>query len=210
MRIVLIRKIKRDAQIIMDTGEELLLRYEVCVKNGLRKNDLINADLILELEKQNKIFSAKETAFNILSRRNHSIKELERKLQQRRIEKEIIDEIIAYLIESNFLNDERFAREFLEERLRLKTVGLEKIKNELYSKGIQREIIKSVLMEKGELDETENALQLVQKRMKLFNRKTTDKKILKQKIYSFLHSKGYNYDTIENVINKMDSEFTPN
>jgi hypothetical protein len=67
MRIVLIRKIKRDAQIIMDTGEELLLRYEVCVKNGLRKNDLINADLILELEKQNKIFSAKETAFNIFS-----------------------------------------------------------------------------------------------------------------------------------------------
>jgi regulatory protein len=206
MQIVSIRKIKRNVQIIFDTGEELLLRYEVFIKSGLRKNDITDTDLIADLEKQNKIFSAKETAFNILSRRNHSVKELERKLLQRRIEKNIVNEIIIDLIKSNYLNDEKFAREFLDEKLRLKTIGLEKIKKELFAKGIHREVINEVLSEKGELDESENALLLVYKKMKFFERNTADARKLKQRIFSFLLSKGYNYDTIEKVMNKINSE----
>lgn len=206
MKIISIRKVKRDVHIIFDTGEELLLRYEVFLKSGLRKDDSIDNNLVPELEKQNKLFSAKETAFNLLSRRNHSVKELERKLLQRRIEKDIINEIIADLIKSNFLNDEKFAREYLEEKLRLKNVGLVKIKNDLYARGINREVIKAILNEKSELDETENAFNLIQKKLKSFNKKTTDPRKLKQKVYSFLLLKGYNYDTIESVMNKIKSE----
>jgi regulatory protein len=206
MNIISIRKIRRDAQIIFETGEEQLIRYEVFIKSGLRKNDSVDEEIIHSLEKENKKYLAKEKAYNILARRNHSTKELERKLIQRKFERGIIKEIIDELVNLNFLDDERFAREYLEEKLRFKNVGLEKIKNELFYKGVPREIIKNIIEEKTDIDETESALQLAEKKIKSILKKVTDRRIIRQKIYSFLLSKGYKYETIENVINKIKPE----
>ena len=204
MQIIAIGKIKNDIQLIFDTGEELLLKYEVFIKSGLKKNDSVNDSLMLNLIEQNKLFLAKKTALNILSRREHSKKELERKLYQRKVEKKIIEEVIYEFSNLNYLDDGRFAKEYLEEKLKLKSSGIEKIKKELYAKGVSREIIKSVLDEKGNIDETDAAYNLVYKKMKSFARKTQEKRKVKQKIYSFLLSKGYEYDTIEKVLNKIN------
>jgi regulatory protein len=209
MQIIAIRKIKNNVHVIIDTGEELLLNNEVFIKNGLRKNDILDVSQILNLNRQNKIYQAKQTALNILSRRDHSKKELERKLYQRKIEKEIIEEVIQELSNLNYLDDVRFTKEYLEEKLRLKTSGKEKIKKELFAKGVSRDIIIDVLDEKGDIDETDVALNLANKKMKLISRKNQDKWKIKQKIYSFLLSRGYDYETIEKVLNNINFDLKP-
>ncbi|MCX6149972.1 MAG: regulatory protein RecX [Ignavibacteriales bacterium] len=207
MQIAAIRKVKRNVQVILDSGEELLIRYEIFLKNGLRNGDPFTDDLIQVISKQNKIFEAKEKAFNLLTRRNHSSKEIERKLLQRKFDKGIVTEVIIDLQQSDFLNDERFTREYVEERLRLSTNGLGKIKKELYARGIPREIINTIIDENSDVDETDNALELAKKKMKsLSSRKIIDKRKLKQKIYSFLLSKGFDYETIENAYRKIITE----
>jgi regulatory protein len=207
MQIIAVRKIKNNVQVVFNTGEELLIKPEVFLKSGLRINDFMDEVKVQELLNQNKIFLAKQTALNILSRRDHSKKELERKLYQRKVEKDITGEIISELIELKYLDDERFAKAYLEEKLKLKNVGIEKVKRELFAKGVSREIIKSILDEKGEIDESESAYSLVMKKMKQFTRKTQDTRKIKQKIYTFLFSKGYDYETIEQVFNKINFDF---
>jgi len=203
MQIVALRKTSRDVHIVFESGEELVIRYDLFVKNGLRNGDNLDDDRIVSLKKGNDIFLAKERAFNILSKRNNSSGEIKRKLLQRKFDKDTIAEAVKDLTTSGFLDDEKFAREYLEEMLKFKAVGLNKIRSDLYSKGIKKEIIDSVLSEKSDKDEAENAFKLAVKKMNTSFIKETETKKQKQKLYSFLFSKGFEHSTIEAVIKKI-------
>jgi regulatory protein len=57
--------------------------------------------------------------------------EVEQKLRTMKMDSEEIDEIIAHLIGSNFLNEERFACSFARGKHRIKQWGKIRITNEL-------------------------------------------------------------------------------
>lgn len=203
MQIVALRKTNRDVHIVFESGEELIIRYDLFAKYGLSNGDNLDDERINTLKKGNDIFLAKERAFNILSKRNNSTGEIKRKLLQRKFDKDTIVEAVNDLTISGFLDDEKFAREYLEEKLKFKAAGLNKIRSELYSKGIRKEIIETVLAEKNETDETDNALKLALKKMNTSFIKETETKKQKQKLYSFLFSKGFEHNTIDSVIKKI-------
>jgi regulatory protein len=203
MQIIALKKTGKDVHIVFESGEELVLRYELYVKNGLRKGDNLDDDKIDLINRENKIFLAKERAFNILSKRNNSTGEIKRKLIQRKFDKDTAESVVNELAASGFLNDEQFAKEYVEEKLKLNAVGLNKICSELYSKGINKGIIESVLSEKSDADEYENAIKLAAKKMKSSVIKNVEAKKQKQKLYSFLLSKGFDYSTIDMVIKKI-------
>ncbi len=203
MQIIALKKTGKDVHIIFETGEELVIRYDLFVKNGLRKDDNLDDDKIELINRENKIFLAKERAFNILSKRNNSTGEIKRKLIQRKFDKDTTESVVNELVASGFLNDEQFAKEYAEEKLKLNAVGLNKIRSELYSKGINKAIIESVLSEKSDADEYENAIKLAAKKMNSSVIKNAEAKKQKQKLYSFLLSKGFDHTTIDMVIKKI-------
>ncbi len=203
MQIIALKKTGKDVHIIFETGEELVIRYDLFVKNGLRKDDNLDDDKIELINRENKIFLAKERAFNILSKRNNSTGEIKRKLIQRKFNKDIAELAVKDLTASGFLNDEQFAKEYLEEKLKLNAVGLNKIRNELYSKGVSKGIIESVIAEKSNTDESENALKIALKKMNSSVIKNADERKRKQKLYTFLFSKGFDHTTIDMVIKKI-------
>ncbi len=208
MLVIALKKVNRDVHVVVESGEEVIIRYDLFIKYGLRKGDDINDERISSLVKANNIFLAKERAFNILSKRNNSTSEIRRKLVQRKFDKDIADIVVEDLKVSGFLDDEKFSREYIEEKLKFKSVGLNKIRSELYSKGIPKGIIETVLAEKSQADESENAFRIAIKKMNSSVLKNTETKKQKQKIYSFLLSKGFEHDTIDYVIKKIftDSE----
>ena len=81
-----------------------------------------------------------ERAIQILTRREHSAHELHLKLLKRNIEQEKIEAIIAYLIELNYLSDERFAEAYVVERTR-KGDGPLKIRSNLQKRGVERSLV---------------------------------------------------------------------
>lgn len=85
MKIESIAKVKNDIKILLDNGEKLFLRYEVFLKNGLRKGDDLSEEEISRLIRQNQFYFVKESAFRFLGRRIHSEKELQRKLSGKKI-----------------------------------------------------------------------------------------------------------------------------
>ena len=80
------------------------------------------------------------TAVDLLSRREHSIKELKNKLLLRDYPPEDFDEIIDYLLEKNYLSNERFADSVIRQRIN-KGYGWRFIENELKQKGLDSETI---------------------------------------------------------------------
>jgi regulatory protein len=143
------------------------------------------------------------SALRFLSYRTRSEKEVRDKLRTKNVEPEIIEKIVLKLKEKRFINDEEYARQWIENRNRFKPRSLRLIKMELKQKGLTPEIIKSAVknQELGVDSDLEQAKKLAEKRIgRLRN-------LPKQKIYEklgrYLASKGFNWDTVKKAIDDV-------
>ena len=80
-----------------------------------------------------------EKAIQILTPREHSAYELRVKLLKRNVDRAKIEAIIAYLVELDYLSDERFAEAYIAERTR-KGDGPLKIRSNLQKRGVDRSL----------------------------------------------------------------------
>ena len=70
-------------------------------------------------------------------------KEVRKKLYTFKTSTESIEKIISFLINNDFLNDERFVKFFIQGKLRIKKWGKIKLKYELKSRGVNYQIIET-------------------------------------------------------------------
>lgn len=111
----------------------------------------------------------------------------------------VIDEVIEKLKEKKFIDDEEFAKGWIESRLRFKPRSLRLIKLELKQKGINNEIIESGIKSQGLGAESdlESAKSLIERKM---NRSRNKFGMTPEKLGRYLASKGFNWDTIKKTI----------
>ena len=83
---------------------------------------------------------ARVKAIDLLARREHSARELERKLVQKGTRKEIAGEVIAALSNKGLVSDDRFAESFVRQRA-ARGHGPAKIKAELVERGLDAQTI---------------------------------------------------------------------
>ena len=132
-------------------------------------------------------------ALDLLSRREHSSKEIREKLLLRFDDNIIINSVITKLEENNLINNTRFAEAYVSSRKR-KGFGPKKISFELLSKGVSESVANRVIDEEGGW---KRAAKLAFTK-KFKNGLSSDvKKSLKQK--SFLKNRGFRFKEIESV-----------
>ena len=108
------------------------------------------------------------------------------------------------LKEKSFINDQVFANHFIEEKLKKKRWGNNKIRSALFSKGVSASIIDEILKSfNSEEDQNEAALSLAQKKYDKLRLRESDERKLKQKIISFLLSRGFDYEVSSDVVGKI-------
>lgn len=206
MRIQSLVKKNNYVTVTFDNDEKLRLHYEVALQCGLRKNDEISDERLKEIEKQEELFSLKNSALRIISRRPHSEFELKVKLRKKGFDQTDINPIIENFIDKGYLSDKDFAFRYAEEALNKKK-GLMKIKGELISKGINREIIDEVMLSLNDEESfLENAKILANRKISSLKHKSLEKNQLRQKLYSHLNSKGYNHTIIRQVVDEILSD----
>lgn len=88
--------------------------------------------------------SAVEVAVGLLARREHSVLELERKLQQRSFEQADIDQAVEKLQANNLLSEERFTESYINMR-KHKGYGPLRIEQELRQRGVDAALIDPIL-----------------------------------------------------------------
>ena len=134
-------------------------------------------------------------ALDIISRREHSQKELTDKLLKKYDIPEPVNLVIDNLIDKNLLNDFRFSQTYVVARKR-KGFGPKKIGYELVSRGINENTASEAIDAEGGWNEAA---------LKAFNKKfkagiSEDfKEQSKQKI--FLQNRGFSFQEIDSVFN---------
>jgi regulatory protein len=148
-------------------------------------------------------------ALRFLSYRTRSEKEVVDKLKSKQVDPQIVEKIIAKLKDKKFINDEEFARQWIESRLRFKPRSLRLIKLELKQKGISPEIVESSIknQELGAESDLEQAKQLIEKRIGRFRNKFgMTREEAYEKLGRYLASKGFNWDIIKKSIDGVLSK----
>ena len=133
-------------------------------------------------------------ALDIISRREHSIKEVNEKLTKKFNADEIIESVIEKLLSNNLINDSRFAEMYTSARKK-KGFGPKRIGYELSLKGVKEYIASEAIEEEGGW--TESALTVFNKKFR--NGPASDfKQSLKQK--TFMLNRGFTFKEIESVM----------
>lgn len=116
----------------------------------------------------------------------------------------IIDKVIQKLKEQNFINDEEFARWWIEQRTTFKPRSLKLIKLELRQKGIPNEIIESRITNQESRGDLEQAKELIKKRIERV--RNLSKQEIYQKLGGFLARRGFDWETIKQSIDEFISK----
>lgn len=160
---------------------------------GYGENYEMNEEELANLERAVSSRRAFNKATDLLSRRDHSERELLLKLRQRGF-KEEAEEAVEKLKYYGYIDDRRFVENYVKELIRVKHYGKRRISDELYRKGIDREIISEIL-ENTEFDENE-IVSLIEKK---YYRYLSDEKGIKKTV-SALMRMGYSYGEIKEAL----------
>ena len=125
-------------------------------------------------------------------------KEVRNKLIEEGYSDEITERVIASMLKYKYIDDMSYAIMYAKDCRKLKKWGPERIKAELYKKGVKPEYIENALSESDTEDTEEIIDALLEKRIK--NTPIDLKE--KQKHINFLLRRGFKYDDIKNVIEK--------
>ena len=115
--------------------------------------------------------------------------EVHQKLMDMRMIPEAIDQIMAHLIQENYLNEERFAKSFARGKFRIKKWGKHRIVQELKQRHISAFNIKSALAEIEEQDYLDTLDELAKKRLSQIKENNVQKK--KKKLADYLLYRGW-------------------
>ena len=205
MKIIrVVRKDEKNVIVYFDNDVKLILSEDVFYNSGLRKDDEVSEDRYSFFIEQNILFHIKQRALSFLGRRFHSERELLQKLKSKSYEERLIKIVLQNLKDQSFIDDKNFASHFIEEKLKRKKWGMNKIKSALYTKGVSSKIIDELLKE---FDNTENNLEsiseIVAKKINQLRKRNIDEKKLYQKVITFLLSRGFDYETSSEVCRKI-------
>lgn len=110
-----------------------------------------------------------------------------------RITSEMIQEVVSRLESQNYINDQDFARYFIENRHQNKGISTKRLIQELKIKGIDSDIIEQAMFDQGTGNFLRDEEVEIEKMIKKQLRKTSDR----QKIIAYLARQGFSYDLIK-------------
>lgn len=165
---------------------------ELGIYNGME----VNCENIEEIRRNISVRRSYNKAVDLLSRRDHSKKELIDKLRQKG-HGEYAAQAAEKLSEYGYIDDRRFAFTFAEELIRLKSYGKKRVEQELYRKGIDRDIISEVISE-CEFP-SEKLTELIERK---YNRYLYDEKGVNKTVNALLRL-GYSYSEIRDAIREI-------
>ena len=127
--------------------------------------------------------------------------EVRKKLREMRMIPQAIDHILTQLIESNYLNEERFAKAFARGKFRIKHWGKNRIVRELKFREISKYNIESALKEIPQQDYLDALDAMAKKKMDSILERSVLKK--KKKLADYLLYRGWEPHLVYDKVNEL-------
>lgn len=153
--------------------------------------------------------SARNIAYRFLGYSARSRAEVEKRLERSEFTPEIIQAVIDEFELKGYLNDEKFAKDWIADRADRKNYGRNRLAAELNRKGVSRETIKETLdANDDEESEFRRALESAKSKWKLNSdlETTTDEiNSEKRRVSGFLQRRGFSFQIIKKVLAELMS-----
>lgn len=188
---------RRRVNVFVDGRFALSLALSLAQEKGLHAGMAVDEAELDELRAEDERRAAYEAAIHLLSYRPRSEREMRQRLRRRGIAAEVIDETVARLHASHYLDDAAFAQFWRESRQALSPRSGRLIRSELLSKGVDAGTATSTV--EG-LDDEESAYRAASKRLKSLQGDDFD--VFRRRLGGFLARRGFSYDVIRRVVER--------
>ena len=142
---------------------------------------------------------ARNKAFNLLSYRERTIKEIEDRLRKKDFSEEIIKAVVDFLLKNDYLNEDRFAEMWIRSRKKHHPRGRKLIYKELKNKGVNQRLINNAL---NEYLSNQEELEMAEYLKDKWLRRRTEEDSSSYKLKNYLANKGFSYDLVYKVTDK--------
>lgn len=146
---------------------------------------------------------ATNAALNLLAHRGRSERELRQRLRQKGFTQAAIDATIRRVVDWGYLNDERFAASWVEQRSSSKPRSRRALAHELREKGVDRELITHAIDE-ADIDEAADAKRLAADKWRKERAQPLDKR--RQRTAGYLARRGYSWQIAKQAIDALAAE----
>lgn len=138
----------------------------------------------------------------LCARAEHSSGEMLEKMRRWQLSEDARERVLDRLIDENFVDDERFARLFVREKIRFDRWGRRKIEQALYQKGVASDISRRVL---DEVDDEAYVAEL--KKLIAAKRRSVQAESdyeMRAKLTKYALGRGFGYNVIRQCIDGAD------
>lgn len=182
------KKLRERFNLFVDGKFERGVDGSLILKYDIKVGDDYSGALQHDLENDDRIEMAYTGLLNFIAFRERCEHEVKEWLYKKKY-RDLSDELITRLKDRNYLNDERFARLFVKDRVKIKGWGPIRLRHQLSAKRISKQIIESAIENiRDEYDFNQLALDLAESKLKNIERPTfKDKK----RMWSLLQRRGF-------------------
>lgn len=186
-----VETIRGKIKISFESGWQVWLRRNEQPGFPLTEGTTIDKETFIKYILLHQYPSALDRAVRMLSERQCSKREIERRLYSARYDSEVIDLVLYKLEKEKLLDDIDFAGQWVQSRSR--KYGSARIYRELRMKGIDADTAESVLESLSDEEQAEHAVTLAAKKIRSLQ-DSCDSSKLKHRVVNSLIRRGYTWD----------------
>ncbi len=189
---------KKKLYLTMQYGEGMYLYPSEIKKTGFKDGDSIEEEEFEKLRQEYAVPRAKKRLLHCLAKRDCTEYELRDKLKKSLNDNLSIDEAVEYARDHGYIDDERYAREYLDFKKEKKSYR--QIQRKLRYKGVSEDVVNTVFEDAGEQNE-EDIRPLVSKYVRKFSAMDWEAKL---RTYRHFSRKGYDPGVVRRLLDEMD------
>ena len=172
---------------------------------GLDVGSKVDEALYERILKETLFPRARKRGMNLLKTMDRTEADVRRKLSEGGYPPEAVDDAIAYLASYHYIDDSRYASEYI--RCKVSSMSRRQIASKLSEKGIDKTVIENAFIsydEENGIDPEEGERELIEKLIRKRCPQGTDSLDYnaRQKLCAYLYGKGFSMSAIGSVIGK--------
>ncbi len=192
--------------VIIDGDALFTVHSEIVLKKQLKTGMIISDQDLIDIKYMSDFRRGRERALYLLEYRDHSAKELFDKLKKN-INEDVANDVVSKMQYLSLIDDEKYAKRYAQ-TLKDKGYGEIRIKNELYKKGIDPQLISDVIDEVVDNDPVNDIVEIINKK---FYKSLFDEKGKRRSINALMRL-GYSWSDIKAAIkavcDDLDDDFS--
>lgn len=186
-------------RITMEDGTVFVLYRGELAKLDIREGVDVPEEVLRRIREEILPLRAKKRVMNLLQKRDYTTAGLRDKLREGAYPEACIDEAVAYAESYGYVDDARYAEDFI--RYHLEKKSRTRIEQDLMRKGISKALIGEVfekLAEEGTSQDEERMICALLQKKNFNHRAATEKE--KQRMYAFLYRRGFHTEAINRAL----------